>query len=115
MRTEVLKYLYDVRLASERILSFIEGKTLQDYDTDVMLRSAVERQFEIIGEAINQMLRIQPDMEPRLTQARQIVAFRNTLIHHYFAISNATVWEVAEQRLPKLHTEVTELLESPAD
>lgn len=108
---EVLKYLYDIREACELISEFTSGKAFDDYAGDTMLRSAVERQFEIIGEALNQALKLDPSLEDTITETAKIVAFRNRLIHAYASISDRVVWGVIETSLPKLHREVVELLE----
>ena len=83
MQRDVRVYLEDVRLACELLESFAMNKTLRDYLADPMLRSAVERQFLIIGEATGQMIRRFPQMESRITDARGIVDFRNRLVHGY--------------------------------
>lgn len=75
-----------------------------------MLRSAIERQFEIIGEALSQAFYHFPELEEEITAGRQIVAFRNRLIHAYASVDPAVVWGVIEEDLPVLRSEVEELL-----
>jgi uncharacterized protein with HEPN domain len=104
-------YLWDMNEAAEAVLEFTAGKTCDDYLYDRMLRSAVERQFEIIGEALNQLCKIDPHWGDRIPDAPQIVAFRNLLIHGYASVNDLTVWTTIEESLPKLYTKVTELLD----
>lgn len=108
---EVKKYLFDIRRACELLTEFTAGKMLEDYLADPLLRSGVERQFEIIGEALNLALRLDPGLAERITNARRIVAFRNRLIHGYATIAADTVWGVLEGSLPTLLREVEALLE----
>jgi len=75
-----------------------------------LLRSGVERQFEVIGEALRQMREIEPGLVDRITEARRIIGFRNVLIHGYASVSNKTVWDVLTADLPHLRREVDELL-----
>jgi uncharacterized protein with HEPN domain len=70
----------------------------------------VERHFEIIGEALNRLNRIDPDTAAQITDAAQIIAFRNVLIHGYDAIDDSRVWDGIQHSLPALHSQVTELL-----
>lgn len=107
---EVCKYLYDIHEASSLIKQFVSGKTLEEYSADPLIRSGVERQFEIIGEALNQVLRIAPDLADSITESRLIIAFRNRLIHGYAYTSDEVVWGVIEEKLPVLHNEVETLL-----
>ncbi|HKV12384.1 MAG TPA: HepT-like ribonuclease domain-containing protein [Thermoanaerobaculia bacterium] len=103
-------FLFDVQRACELITEFTIGMTLPEYAADLKTRSAVERQLEIIGEAISQMLKLFPEMQEELPQAAQIIAFRNRLIHGYASVSNQVVWGILEGHLPELATKVKELL-----
>lgn len=75
-----------------------------------MLRSAVERQFEIIGEALAQLARLDEAVAASITDYRRIIAFRNILVHGYAQIDDLLVWDIVETRLPLLHRQVTSLL-----
>ena len=77
-----------------------------------MLRSAVERQFEIVGEALNRLSRADPGTADRIGDLPRIVAFRNVLVHGYATIDDAIVWEVATERLPMLIALLGDLLDS---
>jgi uncharacterized protein with HEPN domain len=81
MRLEARKYLYDVQQAAARISEFTSGKRFEDYQSEAMLRAAVERQFEIIGEALVRLARLDENFVARISEHRRIVAFRNILIH----------------------------------
>lgn len=76
-----------------------------------MLRSAVERQFEIIGESLNRLDRVDPSVAEQIDDLPRIVAFRNVLIHGYATIDDRIVWEVATERLAPLIELVTGLLD----
>jgi uncharacterized protein with HEPN domain len=88
--------------AAAAIRLFIAGRTLSDYEADLMLRSAVERQFEILGEALTRALRLDPILQTRLQAARGAIDFRNVIAHEYDALSAATVWDIAVNELPGL-------------
>jgi uncharacterized protein with HEPN domain len=77
------------------------------------LRSAVERQFEIIGEAVNRLSKIDPAIVAALPDTPRIVAFRNILIHGYNVVDNHVVWDVVQNNLVLLHTDVVSLINSP--
>ncbi len=77
MRIEEKKYLYDISRAADLIADFTEGRMLTDYESDAMLRSAVERQFEIIGEAMAQLARLNQALAERIPDHRRVIAFRN--------------------------------------
>ena len=104
------KYLYDIAEAADYIAQFTDGRTYEEYHTNPMLRSAVERQFEIIGEALNQLLRREPGIREEISDASLVIAFRNRLIHGYASVSDEVVWGVVEGYLPVLSSEVRALL-----
>ena len=81
MLLESKKHLEDVRRASQCILEFVEGKEFSDYTESDLLRSAVERQFEIIGEALNRLKKNDQDTVNKITDYRQIISFRNIQFH----------------------------------
>lgn len=93
MRLEAKKYLYDIQQAVRRISDFASGKRLEDYQGNAMLRSAVERQLEIIGEALAQLARLDEELVARISEHRRIVAFRNILIHGYADVDDRLVWD----------------------
>lgn len=104
------KYLFDIRQACEKLTLFTSGKTIDDYKSDDLLRSAVERQFEIVGEALGQMGKAYPDSVTDISDYKRIIAFRNRLIHAYADIDDGVVWGIIEESLPKLIDEVHSIL-----
>ena len=92
-------------------LEFIQGKSFTDYGSDALLRSGVERQFEIIGEALNRLSRTDAAMAARVPDLPQLVAFRNILIHGYAVVDDATVWEAATVKLRPLRATLAMLLD----
>jgi uncharacterized protein with HEPN domain len=113
-RPDVRKYLHDIRTACDLVGEFVRGKTLDDYRADPMLRSAVERQFEIVGEALSQASRVDPTLLGGIADARRIIAFRDRLIHGYSSVSDEVVWGVVEASLPRLIADVAVLF-SPGE
>lgn len=114
MQPKALKHLEDVRDAAGFIRHATGGKSLDDYRNDRMLRQAVERNFEIIGEAMRRLSRDDPHTAARISSHQQIVAFRNLLIHGYDLIDDEKVWHVIQHDLSKLEQEVTDLLSEAA-
>ena len=110
MQPKTPKLLDDIRDAVAFIRQATDGKSLEVYRVDRMLRQAVERNFEIIGEAVGRLARLDPETAARIGDHPQIIAFRNVLIHGYDLIDDAQVWGVVTQDLPRLEQQVTELL-----
>jgi uncharacterized protein with HEPN domain len=110
MRREPRAFLWDVREAAANIERFVATRTYEQFADDVLVRSAVERQFEIIGEALSQLARIAPDIAAQVPDVARIVAFRNILIHGYAVLDYPTVWKVIHESLPSLRDAVQRLL-----
>ncbi len=106
----MLKCLYDIKLAIEEVDSYFVNRqrNFQDYKSDVILRRAIERNLEIIGEAMNRILKEDPDFQ--IENARRIVGLRNQIIHGYDSISDENIWGVVINHLPNLKTEVENLI-----
>ena len=75
------------------------------------MRSGVERQSEIIGEALGRLLEIAPEFSERISDSRRIISFRNRLIHGYASLADDIVWGIVEGNLPKLKEEIQQLFE----
>ena len=112
MRLEARKYLYDIQRALTLLTEFTAGKTLVDYAREAMLRAAVERELAIIGEALAQLAKSDPEVAGGISEHRRIIAFRNILIHGYADVDDRLVWGVVETKLPVLSREVEALLKS---
>jgi len=110
MPPEARTYLEDIREAVELLVAFTEGRSLHDYTSDPMLSAAVEREFEIIGEALNRLRQTAPKVAAKIPKLDQIIAFRNILIHGYRAIDDRVVWSVIQQDLPTLRAVVQQLV-----
>jgi uncharacterized protein with HEPN domain len=113
MPPESKKHLADFQRAARLLGQFTQGRTMQAYASDPLLRSAVERQFEIIGEALNRLLKSDPATAQRITEYHRVISFRNVLIHGYDVISDRVVWDVVQNKLPLLRMEVDALLAEP--
>lgn len=110
MQHDPAAYLFDMRESCARLRRFTQGKRFDDYIEDEMLQAAVERQFEILGEALAQLYKISPEIAGRISDYRRVIDFRNLLIHGYATVSSTVVWGIVESHLETLCTEVDELL-----
>jgi uncharacterized protein with HEPN domain len=104
-------FLWDVAEAARAIEGFIAGLDEHTYSSSAMVNAAVERKFEIIGEALNQLSKLDPTLAARIPELSKIVAFRNQLIHGYAALDDQVVWNIAQKSLPSLTTVVKVLLQ----
>ena len=102
--------LYDVLDSGRTIAGWCAGRTFADYEADRQFRRAVEREFEIIGEALARLTRSAPELADRIGELPRIVGFRNRIIHGYDVIDHAAVWGVIQGHLPRLLAEVEALV-----
>jgi uncharacterized protein with HEPN domain len=109
MRLESLKYLYDIEQAASLLTRFSSGKSLAEYQADALLRSGIERQFIIIGEALSRFIKLEPELGLTITGHRQIIDFRNILVHGYDVVRDDRVWDIVEHHLPVLIEEAAAL------
>lgn len=110
MEIEIKTWLYDILNAINEIESFFADrpKTFEAYKSDLRTRRAVERNIEIIGEALNRILN--KDTLFQLSNSRKIVDTRNRIIHGYDSVSDDIIWSIVINHLPLLNTEVANLL-----
>ena len=106
------KLLYDMKQAAERVERFVGTRTFDDFLADELVRAGVERQFEIIGEAMARLRKLDPQISSRITNNARISSFRNVVIHEYDAVDYTIVWNLILKHLPILRREVDELLQS---
>ncbi|MCC5951048.1 MAG: DUF86 domain-containing protein [Acidimicrobiia bacterium] len=109
MQRDPRSFVWDARRAIAHLRSFVAGKTWADYEADVLLRSGVERQFEIIGEALNRLSKADPEAAARVDDLARIVAFRNILIHGYAVVDDRLVWDAVSSRLDRLDADLAEI------
>jgi uncharacterized protein with HEPN domain len=111
MPRSAVAYLSDILEACDAIEADLHGIDLETYSGSRPIRSAVEREFIIIGEAVGTLGRIAPDLFDGISHARMIVGFRNLLTHDYAAVDDETVLGVATEDLPEIRRECAALLD----
>jgi uncharacterized protein with HEPN domain len=110
MDNKIKKLLFDILTSVNNIEAYLGNKKkFEFYDTNPMLQDAVERNIEIIGEAMSKILLINPEIE--ISNSRRIVDARNKIIHGYDEIENAQIWGIIINHLPTLKQEVEMFLE----
>jgi uncharacterized protein with HEPN domain len=110
MDRDARAYLWDVQQAAAAIRAFTAGLDAATFSQSELVSAAVERKFEIIGEALNQLLKLAPSVAQRVPHLREIIGFRNVLIHGYAAIDHDRVWRIVQTSLPGLQAAVSALL-----
>jgi uncharacterized protein with HEPN domain len=110
MESKSPKLLEDIRDAAAFVRQATANKTLDDYRGNRLLRQAVERNFEIIGEAVGRLAKLDPTTAARIGQHQRIISFRNLLIHGYDLIDDAQVWDVIQSDLTTLEAEIASIL-----
>ena len=102
MKDTTRKWLFDVVDSGRNIQAWCRQRTFADYEADRQFRRAVEREFEIIGEALNRLDDDDPETAERIPELPRIVSFRNRIIHGYDTVDDATVWGIVSEHLPGL-------------
>jgi uncharacterized protein with HEPN domain len=115
MTNEGKKRLLDVVNACEAIAEFVAGKDFSAYENDRLLRSAVERQFEIIGEALNKAGVLEPSLAAQISEFHRIIGLRNRLIHGYDNVDDEILWDVVQSKLGPLKARVDAILRATGD
>jgi uncharacterized protein with HEPN domain len=115
MQRDAVAFLQDVVDACDAIVSVLSGVEFDEYHATRLLRSAVEREFTIIGEAVAVLSRLDPPLFARLTHGRRIVDFRNQLTHAYLHVDDRIVWLIARDDVPVLRAECEALLAEVGD
>lgn len=110
MRPESRSLLFDVHAATSRITEFIAGVDASQYAHDALRRSAVERQLEIVGEALKNLRAVDAATAGAIPDLSRIVGLRNVLAHGYAVVDDSIVWAAATTRVPNLRRVVEELI-----
>lgn len=110
MLPEVEKRIQDALGACERIQDFTTGLEFDDFSKSALVRSAVERQFEIIGEALNKASVLDASLAHRVPEIPRIVGLRNRLIHGYDAVDDQLVWDVVRSKIKPLQESLETLI-----
>jgi uncharacterized protein with HEPN domain len=104
-------YLWDIADSCGAILEYVQGSNLPDFKRNRMLRRAVERELSIVGEAVSQATHHFPKLEESIGSVRQIVGFRNRIVHEYAEVDTEIVWAIVQNEVPQLLEKSEALLE----
>ena len=110
MQRDPRAFLWDVSESAQAMVAFTDGMDAVQYTRNSLVQAAVERKFEIMGEALNPLSKLEPVLAARIPDVPQIVAFRNQLIHGYATVNAETVWTIVQTSLPALSAATESLL-----
>jgi len=109
MKREIKKYLFDIKTSIDSINEYLgESRDFFEYQENKLLRRGIEREIEIIGEAMSKILNLDPNIQ--IVNARKIVDTRNWVIHGYDKVDDVVIWGIVSNHLPKLKVEIEEIL-----
>lgn len=116
MDERILKWLFDIKITIDEIDGFFleKERDFNEYKKNLMLKRAVERNLEIIGEAVNRIITRDNSFENKISNAKAIISLRNQVIHAYDNISDENIWSILINHLPKLKEEVNSIINSVA-
>ncbi len=112
MDERILKWLYDIKISIDEIDDYFinEEKDFFRYQNNIMLKRAIERNLEIIGEAINRIITRDAIYIEKISNAKSIIGLRNQVIHAYDNISDENIWSILINHLPRLKIEIENLI-----
>jgi uncharacterized protein with HEPN domain len=110
METDDKKFLFDIAQAVKDVQAFTAELLFDGYAKNRLVKAAVERKFEIMGEALNRLHKITPETAEAVRNYKKIISFRNILIHGYDVVSDPIVWDIIQNSLPELLEDVENLL-----
>ena len=110
MDEQIQKWLYDIHLSIDEIENYFNQfpKDFNEYQKNIILKRAIERNLEIIGESMSRILKLQPDIN--IENGKKIIGLRNQIIHAYDNISDENIWANVINHIPKLKEEIIKLL-----
>lgn len=116
MDENILKWLYDIKFSIDEIDGYFENneKNFFKYRKNIILKRAIERNLEIIGEAVNRILKRDASFIDKISHAKSIIGLRNQIIHAYDNVSDENIWSILFYHLPKLKTEINKLINEKA-
>lgn len=110
MKREIKKYLFDIKVSIDSINDYLGSeRNFFEYQKNKLLRRGVEREIEIIGEAMSRILKIDPTIN--IPNARQVVDTRNWVIHGYDKVDDVVIWGIVSKNLPELEKEIDQYLD----
>jgi len=112
MKDEIRKCFYDIQQACSEIVEFMGQLEFEEYLDDTRTQRAVEREFEIIGEALNRIKREDAELLEKVSEHHKIIGFRNILAHGYDMVDEMIVWKAVKEHLPILKKEVGDIMKS---
>lgn len=101
---DMLQAISEIEMAENRF-----GRQYDIFETDVVFRKFVERNIEILGEAMNRILKVEPEIN--ITSARKIVDTRNYVIHAYDSLKPDILWAIVINHIPRLKSDILQLIE----
>ena len=107
---EPIFFLQDIQNSVEKIFKYTKGINFEEFISDDMVKDAVERNFEIIGEAVKNLPEVFKNKYPHIP-FKQIAGMRDKLIHDYFGVDYEIVWKTIKDKLPQFSNEIVKLID----
>ena len=111
MSRSIHQRLHDVLESCAAIARYVAGLDFDDYMQNELVRDGVERRLEVIGEALNRVRQLDPELADGIPELRDVVGLRNRLAHGYEATDDRIIWDTVHDRLPALQRQVAAILD----